>query len=182
MPWSRKAPIASRIWSRSKGASAEQPVVPAAVGDRRQPEHRKLGRKIAGGHRGPIVLPGQQTQDHVLADRSGGDPGGAGVGNIVEPVGENSAENAHELPVSVRVAGHGHPHRLERLRKLPLLEGSAVPERARLVLKGLDVMPGVVGRLVPTEQARMAADHLVVRHEDQPVGRSASVGMLSTAT
>src|SRR5512141_1224421 len=104
MPWSLKAPIASRIWSRSMSASGKQPVVSAAIGNRRQPKYRKLGRRIAYRRRYPIVLPGQQAQDHVLADGAGGDRGAAGVGNVFQPVGQNGAEDADELAVAVGMA------------------------------------------------------------------------------
>src|SRR5659263_406689 len=112
MPWSLKAPISSRIWSRSMGASGKQPVVAAAVGNRGQPEDRKLWGRIACRRRYPIVLPGQQAQDHVLADGAGGDRGTAGVGNIFQPVGENGAEDADELAVAVDMASEDLPRRL----------------------------------------------------------------------
>ena len=120
MPWSLKAPIASRIWSRSMGTSGKQPVVAAAVGNRRQPEDRKLGGRIASRRRLPLVLPGQQVQDHVLADGAGGDRGAAGVGNVVQSVGGNGAEDADELPVAIGMAAEDLPRRSQRFRQVPI--------------------------------------------------------------
>ena len=85
------------------------------------------------------------------------------------PVGEHRGEDVDHLPIAVVGAGELAPYALQRRRKHPILEGSAVAEGAGLAGEHRHVMPRVINRAaarrsgedpVPRRRARQLCLHL----------------------
>jgi hypothetical protein len=58
----------------------------------------------------------------------------------------------------------------QRRRQIPVAERVAVPQRAGLLGKHRQIMPGVVGGLAAAEAASMFADNLAVTPDDDAIG------------
>src|SRR3974390_363496 len=170
IPCRPSLPMASMTLSRSIGASREEFVVAAAIGQGLCLEFRQMRRHLARCGKLIVVVAGQDVEYHVPTGRAGGNGFGTCRGHLLKPVDGDGTQDADKLAVAVGFGAEQLPHLGKGLRQVPVPEGGAVAQGAGFALQDFQVVPGVIDDLVPAELAPMSANNVTVMDDDDSVG------------
>ncbi len=146
-----------------------QAVVATAVGHGLMTQLQALGRRD-GRRRRRLALPGEDVEHHIGAARTAVERLGAGLLNRIEAVLQHRRQHRDELPVPVVVGRQPGPQTTERPGQLPVPEGCAVTQCARLALQDRHIVPRLVDDLATSEAAGMLGNGLAILADDDPIG------------
>jgi hypothetical protein len=84
----------------------------------------------------------------------------------------NTGQDLHHLPVAIIAAAQLAPDRSHGGWEHPVLEGSAVTQRARFACQNRHIVPRIIDRLASPEGAGMFANHHAILSDDDAFGVS----------
>jgi len=120
--------------------------------------------------RSGIALTREDVEDDVGGMDALGDRLGAGGFHRRQSVSQHGGENGDHLTIAIVGPSELAPHLLQRRRRHPVLERSAVAQRAGLARQHRHIMPRIVGYLAATVFAGMLGDDAAILPEDDAFG------------